>query len=407
MRLPIVIRPARTFLYAFALAIAYVAGAYLGGALLAIWYAMLALPLLSMTQAIITAAALRYHQEFSNDHPAKGEAVGYTLSVTNESPIPSAKITASFHMGRIEYGTSTSLLQLGAHRTTTIEHTVRCPYRGVYTVGLSRLTVWDIFGWIGFGLPVFSRTFYVYPRILHLPHAFAGFGTEHAVAQALTAGVEPDVTLYRGLRPYRLDDDVRHISWRKLALLGEPVVREYDTAAEPAVTICLDTRPVVSRERTLDVEDGAIEMVVALAKHYADREVPVAMAIGADVVRIGGGDANAFVRFHSSTIRIFFRSRVSPAIVYETHRHDGRFSDGTVIFVTDRLDADVIDLVETSDGRNLQAAAIINTIGLDDRERRRAAAIQRSLRDRAGAIVTVESADELVQELAQTHGARA
>jgi uncharacterized protein (DUF58 family) len=398
---PIRLRPGRTAVYLLALSIVYLAGVYLGGTLLVVWYAMLLLPLFSLAQMIATRVGLRYHQEFSNDHPAKGEAVGYYLSVTNETRVPSAPITASFHMGRVERGLDTRRFQLRAHETRNIDQSVRCPYRGVYTVGLDRLVVWDLFGWIGFTVPVFSRTFYVYPRVLSLPSALPGFETEHAVAQSPSAGVEIDYTLYRSLRPYRPEDDARHISWRKLAAVGEPLVKEYDTAAEPGVTICMDTRPTGSGVTALATEDGVIEIVVALAKHYLDREVPVSIVTGTDVTRIDPGDEAEFARFHSRTISLFFRSQVSPALLYEYHRSEAALSEGTVIFVTHVLDPEVFELVERSGGRSVHAAAIVDVAGLSDDERGRGELMKRSLRESGGELILVESADELTEELAQ------
>jgi len=403
MNFPVRLHPGRIGVYLLALSVVYLAGVYLGGTLLVVWYTMLLLPLLSLVQMIVTRAALRYHQEFTNDHPAKGEAVAFHLSVTNETWLPSAPIVASFHMGREERGLETRRFQLRAQETRVIDQTVRCPYRGVYTVGLDRLVVWDLFGWIGFSVPVFSRTFYVYPRVLTLPAALSGFGTEHAVAQSPSAGLEIDFTLYRSLRPYRSEDDARHISWRKLAAIGEPLVKEYDTAAEPAIAICMDTRSTGTGETALATEDGLIEIVVALTKHYLDREVPVSIVIGSEVTRIDPGDDAEFARFHSRTITFFFRSEVSPALLYEYHRSEASVSEGTVVFVTHSLDPEVFGLVERSDGRSMHAAAIVDVAALSDQERERGEMLKRSLRETGGEVLLVESADALVEELAQWH----
>ena len=405
MNWPVLLRPGRIGVYALALSVVHLAGVYLGGILLVVWYAMLFLPVLSLVQLIITRSALRYHQVFTNDHPAKGEAVGFHVSITNECPVPSAPITVRFHLGREERGFETQSFQLRPHETRKLEQTVRCAYRGVYTVGLHRLAVWDVFGWIALAVPVFNRTFYVYPRVLSLPSALSGFGTEHAVRQSPAAGLEVDYTLYRSLRRYRSEDDARHISWRKLAAVGEPLVKEYDTAAEPAITICMDTRPVGDDDAALSVEDGVIEIVVALARYYIDREVPVSIVMGSSVTRIDPGDNAEFARFHSRTITFFFHSDVSPAVLYDYHRSDATLAEGTVLFVTHVLDPAILDLVERSDGRSLQAAAIVDTASLSPEERRRGESLQRSLREQGGELLLVESADSLVQEFSQWHAA--
>ena len=403
-RRTVLLAPSRLGLYAFALAISYLAGVYLGGVLLFVWYTLLLLPILSIIQARSTRKHLLIRQEFVNELPSKGEMIGYVLRLTNLSRLPSAPIHADFHLGLARRGVERRSIYLWSRETRTVEHHVPCTYRGVYTVGLARMTVWDVFGLIGFSLPVSDRTFLLYPRILDLQTAPSSYGNERTVADTPSRSGDVDFSLFRGLRTYQDGDDARHVSWRTLALIGEPLVREYDSAAEPAVTLCMDTRPVgIGGDVELDVEDSVIEASLALTRYYITHGIPVTMVIGSTVERLAAGDQVGFTRVHASMVSLEFDSTLSPASLYDYHRADPAFGDGAVVFVTHRLDPGVIDLVERSDGRTAQAAAILVTSGLHPGDRSAAQDRRRDVTDRAGVLITVDSADALIQELAQWH----
>ncbi len=396
--------PARIGVYILVLAISYLAGVYLGGVLLFVWYTLLLLPLLSILQARATRAHLLVRQEFRNEHPEKGQTIGYVLRLTNLSRLPSAPIIADFHLGLERRGTERRSIYLWPRETRSVEQDVPCTYRGVYTVGLARLTIRDVFGLTGFTLPVSDRTFLLYPRILDLQTAPSSYGTERTIADAPSRSGEADFALFRGLRTYRDGDDARHVSWRTLALIGEPLVREYDSAAEPAVTVCMDTRPVgVGGDVELQVEDAVIEVSLALTRYYLTHGIPVTVVIGGAVERLAAGDQAGFSRLRASMVSLEFDSAISPASLYDYHRADPAFGDGAVVFVTHRLDPAVIDLVEQSDGRTAQSAAILVTAAFHPGERSTAHDRRRAISDQAGVLLTVESADALVQEFAQWH----
>ena len=288
-------------------------------------------------------------------------------------------------------------IQLGPKKSEQILYDVRCPYRGVYTVGLHQLMAWDLFGWISFTFPVFSRTFYVYPRVIPLHRAFLGYGKASTAQQYPRGGTEADWTLYRELRQYRPDDNARHISWKHMALSGEPLVREYDTSAQQSVTICLDMRPVPSdlAETALNIEDTSIEITVSLVKYYLDHHVPVILVRGGTLIQLHPDDHEAFSRFLKSTLTFFFHSSVSPARSYDMLRTETRRSSGSVLFITHQLDAEVLELVQRSDSKHLDASAVINTRGLSPQQHKRAQVIQHAHSGHPGALITVDSADDL------------
>ena len=353
----ILLDPARIGVYGFVLAVAYLAGVYLGGVLLVIWYAVLLLPVVSVCQALITRRSLYVREETPGNDPVKGQILQYSLTVTNESVFPSSPVVLSLHRGLARSGRETRSLYLWMRETRRVNQTVPCLYRGTYTVGLASLVVWDVFGLIGFTRRVSARTFTIYPRILEIPTAPSGTGPYGALADSPVAYGKTDTTLLRELRVYRPGDDVRHVSWRKFALLGEPLIREYDQAAEGAITICADTRAVEGEpDRAMHLEDCVLEIVIALARYYLTQEVPVTIVTGVDVLRLDPGDPPGFSRFHVSTATMVFESKLPPAMIYDYQRSDPSFVDGAVVFVSHSVDPGVLDFIERSGGAKRSAA---------------------------------------------------
>lgn len=386
--------PARIGIYGFALAIAYLAGVYLGGVLLIVWYALLLLPIVSVVQAMITRRSLYVREEDSGDEPARGKVLRHTLAITNESIVPAAPIVVSLHRGLPRSGTETRNLYLWMRETRRVEQTIRCAYRGVYTVGLASVAVWDIFGLIGFTRRVSARTFTIYPRILDIPVIASGAGPDGTLVDSPASNGRTDITLLRGLRMYRPGDDARHVSWRTFAMLGEPRIREYEQGAERAITICMDTRPVEGgAERAMYLEDCVLEIAIALARYYLKNEVSVMILAGSEIVRLDPSDPQGFVRFHASTATLDFDSALSPAMVYDFQRADPSYVDSAVMFVSHTVDPGVIDFIEHSGGTH-RAAAIM----ADPADEATPADGVGTLDGLGRTVLLVKSADALVEE---------
>ena len=391
----VLLDPARIGIYAFALAIAYLAGVYLGGVLLVLWYAILLLPIVSVLQALITRRSLYVREDRFGSDPTRGDIMRHTLTITNESIIPSAPVVMSLHRGLARSGKETRSLYLWMRETRRVEQTIHCSYRGIYTVGLASLAVWDVFGLIGFTRRVSARAFTIYPRILEIPSAPSGIGPYGALADSPVSYGRTDTTLLRELRVYRPGDDIRHVSWRTFALLGEPFIREYDQAVERSITICMDSRPVAGgSDRAMHLEDCVLEIVLSLARYYLKHDIPVAIVTGREVVRLDPGDQSEFTRFHASTVTLGFDSTLSPAMIYDYQRSDPSFVDGAVVFVSHAADPRVIDFIERSGGAN-RAAAIMATF---NGEATSATGGGNAFNGHGETLLTVESADALVEE---------
>ncbi len=395
-------RPGAISLYLLLLIILYLAAAYLGPLFVFLFAVFVSAPVLSGLLTLLTVATLKYHQTFSNDHPLKGEEVVYVLAVSKEAMIPSGAISLRLKGSR--QGMSLGLTDIDmypvANRRFSFEHTIKCPFRGVYVVGLDSIEVRGYFGWLSFHLPAWVRTFYVYPRIIELREAPFAEEVSSLSLPGTTHGNEEDITLLESVRPYVPGDPVRHISWKKFASLGVPATRRYESSAQPGVTIVLDTRGGGTRnERMLETEDCSVEIAVALVKYFSESGVRTAIiGDGIEPFRFAGRDDSLFRRFHRSTVSIFFESSVSPLRVIDEELFSRRGASGMTVIVTHFADPEILARCEQTASTG-SVAAVVNLSGRSANVRDRTLRGVRLVRERGGAVCPVFGAETIAEDL--------
>lgn len=389
-------------IYVFGSFILYLAAAYFGIYFMTLFLIFLFLPILSLLSMFITAGTLRYNQEFSNDHPLKGEEVVYSLKIKKEGSLPAAPVKV--RLAGSQQGMSLGLSDIDlfpvSNKLFEYSYTVKCPFRGIYTVGLDSLEVRDHFGWVGVPLSVWAQTFYVYPRIITLRNApFAELQYSYYIP-GNARGREVDYTLVESLRNYRPGMSTRHMAWKKYAALGEPVLKQYESTSRPGVTIYLDTRREdLGPYETLEAEDASVEILVALVKYLSERNIPVTVyGDGWRRFEFPHNDPDAFREFHHATIGVFFQSDRSPVNVVTSDLMDGRLNTRSVIIVSHVIDADIINMTLPTDA-GIQTAGILNLSGRTAAQKQEARARVSAVRDKGARIQTVRDSESIKEDL--------
>jgi uncharacterized protein (DUF58 family) len=371
--LPVAVRWRRIGPYALAAFLLFLAGAYVAPFFLYLFLVVLILPIASLLYVLFTFYRLRYHQDFSTEHPIKGESVVYRLILANETMLPLHSLIVVFktiHPFMEEVLPSFTTFIRGTSRWEN-DYEIHCPFRGIYTVGLDSLAAEDPLHFFVFRRRVWYRTFYVYPRILPLRRFTAGVERSDRLAQGSSTGAVPDFALFSQLRSYRHGESLRHLAWKKFAATGTPFLKNYDTSAEPGVTFYFDLRPTQGDGlQVLETEDVSVEILVALVKHYLDQSVPVSVrAPGRTVFTFRGSNPGAFQRFYLSTMELLFQPTISPAALYQLDKQSGGFESTAAIIISHLFDAEVLAVVEESLSGDAPVALILNRSGYPSTER--------------------------------------
>ena len=404
MKRLITVRFDKVAFYLMGFFILYLAGVYLGTFFMTLFYLYLLLPVISLVQLGTTWMSLKYHQDFSTNHPLKGQEVVYTITLTKESFIPSSHVIIRFKSTQHDLDTNFADIHEcpGREDSFISNKIIKCPFRGIYTVGLEALELEDTLRWLKISLPVWYRTFYVYPRIIELASTKLGMQGNRAHLSGTVEGTVQDYTLFQSLKNYRTGEPIRHVAWKKFAAAGEPFIKTYDTTAQPGITLYLDTRRYGPPDfSTLAAEDCSIEIMVALVKFFTERDIPVSVHVAAwERYRFIGYDEAQFFRFHHGTVNIDFRPGPSPADLFRSDVADNRLLTQSVLFITHMLDPEVLNLVEkASSGQEISTAAIVNLSAFDSISKEKARHVIDTIRDKNGKIFVVNDTESIKEDL--------
>ena len=391
--------------FIFALSLIHLGRQYIGIYFNYFFFAILSLPLLSIIHLFLAMMSVKYHQTFDTDHPVKGQVLGYTLLLANESGLPGVPIRIKFRT--IQPGASNQLpdLKIMLKRGERSEHRfdISCPFRGIYTVGLEEMEMSDALGWLRIRRSVQHRTFYVYPRVVEATYPFS-IGTTSDISTGPNPGASQDYSLFESLIPYRHGQSIRHMAWKKFIALGEPFLKSYAKTSQPGVSLYLDLRRhEAPSTEVFEREDCSIEVLVALVKYCLDRSIPVTVnAIGQSRYHFAGADPSDFSRFHKDTVNILFHDTISPAELYKSDVQ-GSILPTSVVFISHLLDQEILTILEESVsaplGIETMIGAIINLSGMDPQTKENSTVYFNSIVEKGGKVVLVEGSETISETL--------
>lgn len=377
MSFPVAINFKAVLPFFFFIFILYLTGFYFGGWFLIIFYLLFFFSILNLVHIFLTAMFLRYSQEFSTTHPVRGVGVDYSWYSIMESYIPGCRITVSL-IGTLEIGnTGSEKVEFfpGSRKIFTREYMIRCPFRGIYTLGMEELVISDTFDWLEVRLPVWHKTFYVYPRVIALKEHGSGVYGDAMRPAGSASGNSQDFSLYRNLREYQRGDNIHHVAWKKFAALGEPFVRIYDKTSWPGITLYLDTRRGgPANYSILEAEDTSVEILVALVRYFMDAGVPLYIRSGEWTPHPENEENTlSFKDIFDSTMKLYFRQSgpgaVDPYSLFMMDLEDRNLKTGTIIVISHILDNGITKLFSESFGKGTNISGIINCTGMDQKER--------------------------------------
>ena len=403
---PVTVRMRALLVYLFTILLVQLGRYHIGLMFDYVFFLLLIIPILSIAHLFISIVSIKYHQHFDTEHPIKGETLTYTLLLANESHFASARLRIGFRT--IWPGTDAELppldITLKRGERSERDYSIRCPYRGVYTVGLERLILSDSFGFITISRPVWHRTFYVYPRVIEAEYPFE-VGEVSELSTGPNPGASQDYSLFETLVPYRSGESIRHIAWKKFFALGQPYIKSYAKTSQPGVTIYFDLRREgEANPAILEREDCSIEILVALARSFLSDNVPVSIqAFGQSRYRFAGESVEAFERFYSDTVNLMYTNTISPAALYRGDAHHVGLRSA-VLFISHILDPEILEILDDSKDAisgtaTREVAYILNQSGMPNRERDKSEELFGKMREGGSQVATVSGAGAIPTDL--------
>ena len=357
-------------IYLFVIIFLFLAGMSIGRFMLFIFYIFLFIPLLSLMELVYVSICLKNSQEFSNEHPQKGDIIEYRLILYNESPLRISNIKIEFAMtfpvSDQNFEMEEKILALNASEKWTHHISIRCEYRGIYMVGVRSISISDSLGWIQYYRKVWHRTFYVYPRIIILPGLPFVSRDETGTSETLF-GSQEDYSLLKTLVPYREGESIKNIYWKKFALYNQPILKDYLQSSVKAIDIYLDSSRKESVSRSVLIrEDCAIEIAVALIRYFLNNGIPLEFHfMGRERYDFKSSQMKDFATFHKKTINFHFGKSISGAEFYKFDSQNQTNKGVSILFITHSIDSEYFDIAVKNQKSRKLFVVILNTTGLE------------------------------------------
>lgn len=236
---------------------------------------VLLLPLLSLLFLLIEVLCVKLYLNISAQEAEKHSSVDFSLTLSNESPLPFPFVEAVITVPSddavrcISQKTKLSLIPFGNY---VIEKTLAFAYRGAYEIGISELCFYDFFRLFRYRVKLdLFRDLFVVPRRLSLPVESGGDSRQEETETVVLQSGQ-DNTEMSDIRDYRPGDSLRAVHWKLSSKAQDLMVRQYARNADRQTFLFVDTalRYDTSDRRWLSdineyATDGVVEGAIALA----------------------------------------------------------------------------------------------------------------------------------------------
>lgn len=293
------------------------------------------LPVLSIVaiiHLIYSWAALAFHQNFSSDHPIKGETVQYSLHLTNEMLFPLSGGYCSFSNPGIGQSSLHEIpIPLRPSKPVMYEEKIRCAYRGVYVMGLTSVRITSVLGLIETELDIEPRVFYVFPELVKFLSPLERLARSSGITEPDTQSNKDDITIFEYLVPLREETSIRSIAWKRWAASGVPSRIINGRSRSPAIRIFLDLWPgesLLSEDDRLASEDIAMTAVFSVMQYMAQKSIPVSFYTGGSETPVFIDSIEGFQQVFDQSTGIHFND---PSFPYAAFRQGG-----AALFITTR-----------------------------------------------------------------------
>ena len=232
--------------------------------------------LASLVYVHILERGVAYEVNDGGGECMRGDASGFTLTVSNRSVLPAIRIEALFFLSDLfggEGAVEQHDIALGPRRDKVYDFGIRFDHIGTYQVGVKRFAVSDLIG-------VFSSvhvndnlaTMRVQPRLFDVSDL--PLSTDSALeAKKDFTTVLNDGMDYSSVREYQWGDPIKTIHWKLSSRMpeGEYLTRLYETNANPGIAIIADfDAPVYTVEELMGIYDAIVECSFSLER-YAEQ----------------------------------------------------------------------------------------------------------------------------------------
>lgn len=246
------------FFYTLLWTILYLLSSYIGGYYIFFYIFITFLLVLNLIHYMVTVNSIYYYQDFSTEHPFKGQQIEYKLTIENRSSfIPCFTVITFNNSLGMDYITP----KMPISNSFIYKSSFILPYRGIYKVGMKNILCTDLLKIFTYSKSFWPRTFYVYPKINPL-YTLNKLGTGMISGKSDIKSSNYNDYI-ESIKSYIPGSRSSNISWKHFASTGEPKIKSYNSDESSHCRVFLD-RTMLPTERAGSVDDKAVEVYISL-----------------------------------------------------------------------------------------------------------------------------------------------
>ena len=346
-----------------------------------LFYTMLLLLLLSLASVLWVLFTARIEMRGVKPRVERGEALMTIFTVRHASLLPVSSLRIRLNVPSAFSASQEISVSTPPFKTRTFRYMVRCPHRGSYEVGVTRLRAKDLFGLFSISKKSGLRLLRVdvYPKSYDVPFMELKAGD---TGPELRSRATEDASSPSDVRKWQEGDVLKKVHWKLTMRRRELMVRTFEESSRPDTLIVPDLAEISALpDQALSIEDCVCEVCLSQARAQLEEGYPVRMPLlSARPGEVAGQFPQDFTMFAETLMRVKFDSPYPyEQVQLQMLRRSTR--TGGCVLVTPRLTTRVADmalkiarsgvrvrLVWVTDSRNSQSLEMVERLKMENVE---------------------------------------
>ena len=244
-----------------------------------LFYTMLLLLLLSLASVLWVLFTARIEMRGVKPRVERGEALMTIFTVRHASLLPVSSLRIRLNVPSAFSASQEISVSTPPFKTRTFRYMVRCPHRGSYEVGVTRLRAKDLFGLFSISKKSGLRLLRVdvYPKSYDVPFMELKAGD---TGPELRSRATEDASSPSDVRKWQEGDVLKKVHWKLTMRRRELMVRTFEESSRPDTLIVPDLAEISALpDQALSIEDCVCEVCLSQARAQLEEGYPVRMPL--------------------------------------------------------------------------------------------------------------------------------
>jgi len=244
-----------------------------------LFFIFCAMAVVGAVSALWTLLTVRFDMKGVRSRVTRGDTMMTIFTVRHSCLLPVSGIRLRMSVPSAGTPSQEVAVTTPPFAEKTFRHMIRCPHRGVYEAGVTRISVTDVFGLFTFSRAPGTKLIRmeVQPKVSNIPAMVlksVDMGPEF-ISRAAEDNASPS-----DVRKWQDGDVLKKVHWKLSLRKREIMVRTYEESARPDTLIIPDMGGITAlRDQQLSIEDCICEVCLSAAKAQLEAGYPVRMPL--------------------------------------------------------------------------------------------------------------------------------